>query len=142
MSQDAQIQPARESLGILGYGLRAPAQLLIPTPTPFRWSPAEWEANARRAEAERRETEARVAQEAEAAREEWQVFREQHADSPIVAAVLDIHQPEAGTRGVVCTECLDDDCDGAVATEWPCGTYDAMQGAAMTPETKELACLT
>jgi hypothetical protein len=135
---DTPIQ-STQAPGILGYDVAMPVRPLLPAWTPFRYDPAEIAANARRAEAERRRTEARVAQETSTALKLWRAFREQHAENPIVAAVLDIHQPEAGPRGVVCTECLDDDCDGAVASEWPCGTYDVMQAAAEVSESEEHA---
>jgi hypothetical protein len=127
---DTPIRPIHEAAGIRAYDLAMPEAHLYPLFTPWLLrSPEEIAAIGRRAERERRETEARIAREAEDALAEWRAFREQHADNPMVAAVLDIHQPEAGHRAVVCTECLEDDCDGATPAEWGCGTYNAMRRA-------------
>jgi hypothetical protein len=88
-------------------------------------------ANGRRDEAERRRTEVRVAQEAAAALEQWRAFREQYADNPIVAAALDIHQPEASYDTVVCSECEEHDgYEDTRQVAWPCATYAAMKEAA------------
>lgn len=132
MNQDTPMQPVYGLAGILSYDLVLPVQPLLPAWTPLRYYPVEIAANARRAEAERRETEARVALETGVAIEEWRVFREQHADNLLAISVLDIHEPEAGEDGVVCGRCLYADYDGAVATTWPCRTYDAMRAAAET----------
>lgn len=119
-----------ERPGIPGFDLIAPAKVLAPAYAPLRFSPAEAEANARRAQAERRATQARIAREAETALAEWQSFRDRHADSPVALAVLDVHQPEAGYDRVVCAECCEPDCDDTVGVEWQCATFAAMKEAA------------
>lgn len=77
--------------------------------------------------------EARVAGELAAAVTEWEQARQQHTDSPVVLAVLDLHQPEDADNAhyyIGCREC--EESDGLESTRpehWPCNTYTTMRDA-------------
>lgn len=57
---------------------------------------------------------------------EWQQLRERYADSPVVVAVLDIHQPN-DDGSLECTHPV----SGWEAYDetWPCSTYEAIRDA-------------
>lgn len=94
--------------------------------TPIRRVTAEQIA-ARQAAADREE---RLRQAGEDAVDDWTEFRARHADNPLAAVALDIHQPVVEWDRVVCQECREADLDDTVGVEWPCGTYAAMKAAA------------
>lgn len=117
-------------MGIRAFDLMLPTEPLVPVWEPLRhqgW-PSAAEQIAARQDAQKRQE--RVRQAGEAAVDDWTEFRTQHADNPLAAVALDIHQPVAEWDRVVCQECRESDLDDTVGVEWPCGTYAAMKAAA------------
>jgi hypothetical protein len=99
-----------------------PNELLDDTVTvDFRPTSEMWKASA-----ERRQAALQAERDAKftSAADEWETLRAHHADSPAIAAVLDLHQP---TDRLECThEVFGYEAD---AEDWPCSTYLAIRDA-------------
>lgn len=121
---------APKLFGIVSFDLKPPPALLSPP-----WSPLRMPVHASHATIDRRnrERQARVEQETAQAEARWRQVRDvlAAAGNTVGVAVLDLHQPEAGYDGPVCSVCMADDCHEAVSEEWECGTFMTVAEAAL-----------
>ena len=121
--------------GILGFDLRGYPPL-IPQITPIRRMPSERDRAA--AAAAERDRKQRINAETFVAQGAWSAQRERHGANPVALAVLDLHEPQAGTsfKHVVCSTCLsDENSQEATPDPWPCATFTAVSTAGHEPGT-------
>lgn len=102
---------------------------LQPPPGPFPWEGVKWSmptyASAATIERRERERRARVEEETSQALARWRQIRDvlKAAGNAVGVAVLELHQPQAGYDGPVCSACMTDECYEATAEAWECGTF-------------------
>lgn len=59
---------------------------------------------------------------------DWRAVHDQHADSPALAAVLDLHRPALDHQGATCATCVQHDgYEDVEPGDWPCSTYNAVK---------------
>lgn len=110
--------------GINPFDLRPPTKPLLPHMGPLLSGAALEKARAA-AERGRREREQQAETATAEATSRWETVlrRFEGRGETLGVAVLDLHRPQIGLDGVVCSECLTDDCYEAVSAPWPCATY-------------------
>ena len=110
--------------GVNPYDLGPPRKPLLPHMAPLLSGAALERARAV-VERDRRERQQQAEVATAEAVAQWEAVlrRFESRGETLGVAVLDLHRPQIGFKGAVCSECLSDEDYEATSTTWPCATY-------------------